>query len=150
MQQPDKELHMSIRLRALLMGVATLGATGLAACGNGPPAGASGSGSSGGGGCSIGKAGASGLGSAGTKVSATDQLQFSPASQTAKVGQVVEWSNTGSVPHTITFDASNAQCLNDALINPGATWEVKFTAPGTYTYKCTIHPGMNGTLTVSG
>jgi len=140
---------MTMRLRAACMTVAALGATGLVACGNGPPAGSSSTGS-GGGGCSVGSAKVSGLGSATTKVAATDQLAFSPSSQTAKVGQVVEWNNTGTVPHTITFDASNAQCLNDQLINPGSTWEVKFTQPGTYTYKCTIHPGMNGTLTVSG
>jgi plastocyanin len=139
---------MSMRAPAVVMTLAALGATGIVACGNGAPE--SSSSGPGPGGCSVGSAGASNLGSAATKVQATDQLQFSPASQTAKVGQVVQWSNTGSVPHTITFDASNAQCLNDQLINPGSTWEVKFTQPGTYTYKCTIHPGMDGTLTVSG
>jgi len=95
-----------------------------------------------------GSAGAS-VGAAAVKVAATDQLQFSPASQTSKVGQVVEWSNTGSVPHTVTFDSANASCLTDPQIVPSSTWQVKFTQPGTYSYKCTIHPGMNGTITVS-
>jgi plastocyanin len=83
------------------------------------------------------------------KVESNDQLQFSPSSQTAKVGQIVQWTNPGTVAHTITFDSSNASCLSDSQIAPGSTWEVKFTQAGTYSYKCTIHPGMNGTLTVS-
>jgi plastocyanin len=42
-------------------------------------------------------------------------------------------------------------CLSDAELDPGATWEVKFTAAGTYNYLCTIHaPSMKGEITVSG
>ena len=80
------------------------------------------------------------------KVQANDQLQFSPTSSTAKVGQVVQWSNTGSVLHNITFDQG---CLTDTAFQPGGTWSVKFSQAGTYSYKCTIHPGMDGKLTVS-
>jgi plastocyanin len=100
-------------------------------------------------GCTSGSAGVSNLGAAGVKVSATDQLQFSPASQTASVGQVVEWTNTGGVTHTIMFDSAPEVCLSDAQLAPGATWEVKFTKPGTYAYRCTIHPGMTGSITVT-
>ena len=51
--------------------------------------------------------------------------------------------------HTVTFDSSNASCLSDLALNPGSTWEVKFTQAGTYTYHCTVHPGMNGSITIS-
>ena len=87
------------------------------------------------------------LGAAKVKVSATDKIQFMPETQTARVGQVVQWTNTGTVLHTITFD--EASCLSDSTIQPQATWEIKFTQPGTYPYICTIHPGMNGNLTVT-
>lgn len=132
-----------LRFRPLAIGAGVSLAIGLSACGNGPPAGSG----TGGGGCTAGTAGVT-IGTAQVKVDATDQLQFSPSAQTAKVGQVVQWTDTGTVQHTITFDASNASCLSDATIAPGSTWEVKFTAAGTYTYKCTIHPGMDGTLKV--
>ena len=130
--------------RPLVLGAGASLAIGLAACGNGVPIALS-SGSGSGGNCP-GSAGAS-LGAAAVKISGTDALQFSPTSQTAKVGQVIEWTNTGTVLHNITFD--EASCLTDNAFQPQATWDIKFTQAGTYPYHCTIHPGMDGSLTVS-
>jgi plastocyanin len=51
----------------------------------------------------------------------------------------------------VTFQDANDSCLSDASLDPGATWEVKFNAAGTYNYLCTIHaPNMKGSITVSG
>lgn len=130
------------RFRFLVLGAGATLAFGLAACGNGAPASSS-SGGGGGGSCP-GKASA-GTAAGDVKVSATDQLQFNPATSTAKVGQVVQWNNVGSVLHNITFDQG---CLTDSQFQPGASWEITFTQAGTYSYKCTIHPGMDGKLTV--
>ena len=131
------------RFRVLAVGAGAMLGLGLAACGNGAPATSS-----------SGTAGASCPGTAGVsvgtpvvKVEANDQLQFAPVSANAKVGQVVQWTNPGSVQHTVTFNSD--PCLTDASIVPGATWEIKFTKAGSYPYRCTIHPGMTGTLTVS-
>ena len=121
-------LHRSLRAVA---GV-TLG-LGVAAGGNSPPAP---SGSAPGGAC-VGTAGVN-LGTAQVTIAATDQLLFAPASQNAKVGQIVEWTSPGTVAHTVTFEAANASCLTDAQFNPGASWEVKFT-----------QPGMDGSITIS-
>lgn len=87
------------------------------------------------------------LGTAAVMISATGQLTFGPAMQTAHVGDIIQWTNTGSVMHTITFDAEPA--LSDPSLQPGATWEVKFTTAGTYQYHCSIHTGMVGTIVVS-
>jgi len=87
------------------------------------------------------------LGTPSVHIAATDQLVFSPATQTVGVGQIVEWTNTGTVVHTITFDAY--PYLSDPTLAPGGTWEVRFTKAGTYPYHCTIHAGMTGTLTVT-
>jgi len=138
-------MKASQRFRPMAAGAAAVLALGLAACGNGPPA-ASGSSSSSGGGCSAGTAGVN-LGSAAVKVAATDQLQFSPSSSSAKVGQIVQWDNSGTVLHNITFDSQ--PCLTDSSFQPGGKWQIKFTVAGTYAYHCTIHPGMDGSLTVS-
>lgn len=132
------------RLRFAMFGAGATLAIGLAACGNGAPATSSSGGGSGGGSCP-GKASA-GSAAADVKVSATDQLQFTPTASTAKVGQVVQWSNVGSVLHNITFDSG---CLTDSQFQPGSTWEITFSKAGSYSYKCTIHPGMDGKLTVS-
>jgi plastocyanin len=97
-----------------------------------------------------GSAAVSGLGTVAETIDATDDLVFVPASTTASVGDVVEFKNTGTVAHTVTFQDTNDGCLSDAMLNPGSTWEVKFTAAGTYNYLCTIHaPNMKGEIKVS-
>jgi plastocyanin len=87
------------------------------------------------------------IGAATETVQATDALKFDPGSVSAHVGDIVKWSNTGTVMHTVTFDGKPS--LSDVSLQPGGTWEVKFDAAGTYAYRCTIHPGMTGTVTVS-
>jgi plastocyanin len=100
-----------------------------------------------------GSAAVSGLGTVASTdtVSASNELVFSPASLTTHVGAVVEFMNTGTVTHTVTFQDANDGCLSDAALDPGATWEVKFTTAGTYNYACMIHaPNMTGEITVLG
>ena len=131
------------RARVTAIGLSAAATLTLIACGNGVPQQPGGSG--GGGGSSVGTAGAK-LGTADVKVDATDQLQFSPNSSSAKVGQIIQWTNAGSVLHNVTFDVSS---LSDSGLAPGGTWEVKFTKAGSYHYVCTFHAGMEGTVTVS-
>jgi plastocyanin len=95
---------------------------------------------------SVGQGQASGLGTAVEKVSATDALKFDPSATSAKVGDVIQWTNTGTVAHNVTFDDPT---LTSTTLNPGNTWEVKITVAGTYAYHCTFHPGMTGQLTVA-
>jgi plastocyanin len=129
----------------LALGIGTCAALLLLGCGSGSPAGPSSPAA-----CA-GSAAVTGLGSVANTIDATDNLVFVPASTSTSVGDVVEFKNTGTVTHTVTFQAANDGCLSDAALNPGSTWEVKFTAPGTYDYICTIHaPNMKGEITVSG
>jgi len=121
----------------LVLAAALLAA--LAACGES-------SSSSSSGGATVGTAGAN-LGTAAVKITAGDGLKFDPAQQSAKVGDIIEWSNTGTVTHTVTFDSQSS--LSDPSLNQGGTWQVRFSAAGTYQYHCTIHAGMSGSVTVS-
>ena len=95
---------------------------------------------------SVGVAGAN-LGAATDTISATGQLTFDPAMTTAHVGDIIQWTNTASFEHTVTFDSESS--LSDPSLQPGGTWEVKFTTAGTYQYHCSIHPQMVGTMVVS-
>ena len=97
---------------------------------------------------SAGQAQSSGLGTPAEKVSATADLKFAPAATSAKTGDVIQWTNTGNVAHNVTFDSNTD--LNSQTLQQGDTWAVKFTAPGTYAYHCTFHPGMDGQITVAG
>src|SRR5438105_9923855 len=83
-------------------------------------------------------------------VNETDALKFEPASSTAKVGDVIQWTNAGTALHNVTF--SNQQVPSSDTQNGGDKFELKFSKPGTYSYLCTFHEaaGMRGTITVTG
>jgi plastocyanin len=136
---------MNNRLRMLALGAGTCAVIALVSCGGGstgPTASST---------ACNGSAAVSGLGTVAATIDATDNLVFVPASTTTSVGDVVEFKNTGTVAHTVTFQDANDGCLSDAMLNPGSSWEVKFTVAGTYNYLCTIHaPNMKGEITVTG
>jgi plastocyanin len=72
---------------------------------------------------------------------------FSLTSVTAKPGQEVYLDNQGSQTHTVTADEGAA--FDTGRVAPGK--EADFDAPsqpGTYTFHCSIHASMTGTLTV--
>ena len=71
---------------------------------------------------------------------------FEPNPTTMRVGQTVAWKNNDSTTHNATQDASRFQT---GTVNAGATSApISMSAAGTFTYHCTIHPGMVGTLVV--
>jgi plastocyanin len=84
------------------------------------------------------------------KISETDdRYGFAPATLTVAKGTRVEWSNASDAPHTVTSDSGTT--LTSSMINSsGGTFSFTFTQPGTYTYHCTIHPYMKGTIVVTG
>jgi YD repeat-containing protein len=96
----------------------------------------------------VGQGQSSGLGTPGANIAATDSLKFDPTTATVKTGAVIQWKDTGSTAHNVTFDGQSA--LTSGTLQQGDTWQVQFTTPGTYQYHCTFHPGMNGQITVSG
>jgi plastocyanin len=65
-----------------------------------------------------------------------------------KKGDVIQWANTGSTAHNVTFD--DQQSLTSGTLQQGNTWQVQFTTAGTYKYRCTFHPGMTGQIRVVG
>jgi plastocyanin len=131
---------MKLKIPVAACAFAATVAAGLAACGESSPATSSSSGTN------VGTAGVN-LGTPAEQISATEQLVFSPATLNAHVGDVIQWTATGTMMHTVTFDGFDS--LSDVALNSGGIWEVKFTTPGTYNYHCTLHPGMNGTVVVS-
>jgi plastocyanin len=73
---------------------------------------------------------------------------FSPEPVTAKVGDVVGWTNGDSAGHTASL--ADGTCTTDTIAN-GATGALVFSVAGTYAYQCNIHPSqMKGTVTVTG
>ncbi len=80
------------------------------------------------------------------------ELLFDPTEVTVTAGATVRLTfvNESTVPHNLTFgEPINAATAN--IVQPGAEETIEFTAPeaGEYTYVCTLHPGMEGTLIVA-
>lgn len=72
-------------------------------------------------------------------------LKFAPKAVTVKAGQAVTWTfDDGGIPHDVKGSA-----LQSPHMAKG-TWTHRFDSPGTYTYICSIHPFMKGTVTVEG
>ena len=72
-------------------------------------------------------------------------MAFSESTITISVGDTVTWTNLDSAPHTATEDNG---VFNSGTLNNGDTFSFTFTAAGTYTYHCAIHPSMTATIIV--
>jgi hypothetical protein len=70
---------------------------------------------------------------------------FSAATVTVSVGDTVTWHNSGQAPHTAT---ANDGSFDTGTINSGGSGSHTFNSPGTFSYICTIHPNMHGTVRV--
>ena len=74
-------------------------------------------------------------------------FKFMPATVTIKVGGTVDWTNHDEIGHTVTFAAPG---INSKVLQRNDRFSHAFDAPGTYTYICSIHPFMHGTVVVTG
>jgi plastocyanin len=72
---------------------------------------------------------------------------FSPANLTVAAGSTVTWTNTDDEPHTIASATADKPFKSGGL-DTNDSFAVNFDRPGTYTYFCSIHPQMTGTITV--
>jgi plastocyanin len=84
-------------------------------------------------------------GGGGAEVTMKD-IKFDPKNLTVKVGDTVEWVNDDSVGHDVTAD--DFKSGDPGGMASGDTFEHTFEKAGTYDYVCTVHPGMEGTVTV--
>jgi plastocyanin len=73
---------------------------------------------------------------------------FQPATLSVPAGTTVTWHNQDSVQHTVTSDVQGL--FDSGVIAPGKKFTYTFPAPGSYSYHCSIHPGMKGTIVVAG
>ena len=69
---------------------------------------------------------------------------FRPASITVDRGTVVKWVNRGDNTHTSTSNS-----WDSGNIAAGDSFRRRFRHRGTFSYHCTIHPSMVGTIRVT-
>jgi plastocyanin len=71
--------------------------------------------------------------------------QFSPATRTIAVGDVVHWTFAGD-PHSVT---SRDGLFDSGVTDPGGSFQFTFVKAGSYQYYCQVHPEqMFGTIVV--
>lgn len=69
---------------------------------------------------------------------------FSPGSVTVPIGRTVVWENRDTFAHTTTADGGQW----NGNLNPNGSYSRTFSVAGTFNYRCTVHAGMDGTITV--
>lgn len=76
---------------------------------------------------------------------AIDGTAYAPAAITVKRGDTVVWTNKDPFPHTVT---ARDGAFDSKSIAAGKSWRYTARKSGEFTYFCTLHPTMTGTLTV--
>jgi plastocyanin len=72
-----------------------------------------------------------------------------PAEVRVPSGKSVTWVNESSAPHEVQMDTFDGAPADEEPVRLGTEEEGGITLePGTWTYFCTIHPSMTGTLVV--
>jgi plastocyanin len=100
---------------------------------------------------------------------AIQALDFYPNSITIHSGDTVTWTNSTSIPHTVSIPQvgqtpppgspnpaqvggnvfDDSAYVSSGFITKGKSYSVLFTKPGTYAYYCIVHPPeMTGTIVV--
>jgi plastocyanin len=70
---------------------------------------------------------------------------YQPSTTIVTVGETVTWRNETLMQHTVTaIDGT----FNSGVMAGGTSFSVTFTTPGTFLYKCLVHPTMKGTVIV--
>jgi plastocyanin len=83
-------------------------------------------------------------GGAGGAVEIVD-FSYKPADLTVAKGTTVEFTNEDSTAHTAT---AKGGAFDSGTIQPGKSSQVTLDQTGTFTYTCSFHPFMKGTVTV--
>jgi plastocyanin len=71
---------------------------------------------------------------------------FNPQTITVKAGEKVTWINRDEEPHTVV--SVQKQFKKSTALDTDQEFTITAGAPGTYTYFCSVHPKMTGTIVV--
>jgi plastocyanin len=71
---------------------------------------------------------------------------FNPQTLTVKSGEQITWINRDEEPHTVV--SVEKQFKKSTALDTDQIFTVTAGAPGTYTYFCSVHPKMTGTIVV--
>lgn len=73
-------------------------------------------------------------------------FSFRPGRSSVGVGDTITWTNDDSAPHTATATGGS---FDTGILKKGKSGSHTFTKAGTFSYVCSVHPNMKGTVVVS-
>lgn len=73
---------------------------------------------------------------------------YAPAKTQVKKGTAITWTNQDSVRHDVSADNESDDFKSGELLAKGESYTFTFNKVGTYTYHCSPHPYMKGTVEV--
>ena len=76
-----------------------------------------------------------------------DNFSFTPAVLTVPVGTTVTWTNRDDIPHTVV-SADDPKAFKSKVMDTDEKFSYTFATAGTFTYFCSVHPKMTGTVVV--
>ena len=71
---------------------------------------------------------------------------FNPKTIIVKSGEKITWINRDEEPHTVV--SVEKQFKKSSALDTDQEFTITAGAPGTYTYFCSVHPKMTGTIVV--
>jgi plastocyanin len=71
---------------------------------------------------------------------------FNPQTITVKSGEKITWINRDEEPHTIV--SVEKQFKKSSALDTDQEFTIIAGSPGTYSYFCSVHPKMTGTIVV--
>jgi plastocyanin len=72
---------------------------------------------------------------------------YMPKSVSVKAGSVVVFENKSPLPHNVVFEDPSFK--DSKLMKTGESFSVNFKSTGEFSYVCTLHPVMQGVVSVS-
>src|SRR5437773_5468623 len=73
-------------------------------------------------------------------------FHFTPQILTVKSGEKITWINRDEEPHTVV--SVEKQFKKSVALDTDQEFTITAGTPGTYTYFCSVHPRMTGTIVV--
>jgi len=73
-------------------------------------------------------------------------FMFNPPTITVKSGETITWINRDEEPHTVVSVGKKFQ--KSSALDTDQEFTITAGEPGTYTYFCSVHPKMTGTIVV--
>ena len=81
----------------------------------------------------------------GTVLVAARDSFFTPDTIHVGFHKPVRWTNEGTVIHTVVSDSG---LFGSSDLSPTTWYQIQFDSVGTFSYHCSIHSGMTGTVIV--